>query len=264
MMGQADLLLGLLSQPLWVFLSVLARLSPPLMLAPPLRTSSVPARVRALIAIAIAASLTATVYSTARPMPSDLLNMTICLAAEVLLGFLLGSIMVLAITSLQLAGQMIGNLAGFDIASGIDPSTDEQIPVISNLLGFLATIILLLLGGHRELLKCCLESFHRYPVGAVVAEADWLIEYELLLRHTFVVGVRAAAPIAIALLLANILTGLLARTLPQLNVLAIGFNINALALLVMMVLSIGSVGWLFQLELVTWIESCQQIVAADV
>ena len=45
---------------------------------------------------------------------------------------------------------------------------------------------------------------------------------------------------------------------------SIGFNINALALLVMLVLGIGSVGWLFQHELVAWVEGCQQIVAADV
>ena len=258
-----DALLGLLSQPIYVFISVLARLSPPLMLAPPFRTTSVPMRVRALFAIAIAASLTATVYSSSRPMPPDLLNMSISLAGEVLLGFLLASIMVLAIPSLQLAGQSIGHLAGFDIASPFDPATDEQMPVIANLLGYLAMIILLLMGGHRELMKCCLESFHRYPAGAVVLQADWLGEYEQLLRHTFVVGLRAAAPLATALLLANILTGLLTRTLPQLNVLAIGFNINALALLVLLVLSMGSVGWVFQQELSEWISGCQQIVNVD-
>ena len=263
-MLEGDALLGLLSQPIFVFMSVLARLSPALMLAPPFRTTSVPMRVRALIAIAISASLTATVYSTARPMPPDLLNMSLSLAGEVLLGLLLASIMVLAITSLQLAGQSIGHLAGFDIASSFDPATDEQMPVIANLLGYMAMIILLLMGGHRELMKCCMESFHRFPAGAVVPQAEWLAEYELLLRHTFVVGLRAAAPLATALLLANILTGLLARTLPQLNVLAIGFNINALALLVMLVLSLGSVGWVFQHELAAWISGCQQIVTADV
>jgi flagellar biosynthesis protein FliR len=263
-MVNGEMLVGLLSQPIYVFLAVLARLSPPLMLAPPFRTNSVPMRVRALIAIAIAASLSATVYPSARPMPPDLLNMALSLAGEALLGLLLGSIIVLAITSLQLAGQSIGHLAGFDIASNFDPATDEQMPVISNLLGYLAMIILLLLGGHRELMKCCLESFQRYPAGGVVPEAQWLAEYEMLLRHTFVVGLRAAAPLATALLLANILTGLLARTLPQLNVLAIGFNINALALLILLVLSMGSVGWIFQQELAAWIAGCQQVVAADV
>jgi len=259
----SDALLGFLSQPLWVFLTVLARISPPLMLVPPLRSSSVPMRVRALFAVAVAAILSPIAFATARPMPGDVLNIAVCMTTEVLLGMLLGSIIVLAITSLQIAGQAIGHLAGFDIASGIDPSTDEQMPVVANLLGFLAMVILLLTGGHRELIECCLESFQRYPAGGVFFETDWLEEYEKVLRHTFVVGIRAAAPLATALLLSNVLTGLLARTLPQLNVLAIGFNINAMALLVLLILSIGSVGWTFQQELAVWIDTCHRVVSVD-
>lgn len=259
----SEMLLGIVSQPTWVFLSVLARISPPLMLAPPTRSSAVPMRIRGLIAASGAALLTPLALSSARPMPGDILNIGISMAGEVLLGLLLGSMMLLAITSLQVAGQAIGHLAGFDLATAADPGSDEQVPVISNLLGWLAMVILLLVGGHRELMKCCLESFSRYPAGAVIFEASWLAEFEAMMRHTFVVGVRAAAPLATALLLANLVTGLLARTLPQLNVLAIGFNINAMALLVLLFLSVGGVTWVFQSELVVWFESCHRIASGS-
>ena len=240
-----DVLLGLLSQPLWVFLTVLARISPPLMLAPPTRSAAVPMRIRALIAVSIGASSLRIAFAGARPMPWDVLNVSIAMAGEVLLGVLLGSIILLAVTCLQVAGQSIGHLAGFDLATSADPGSGEEMPVISNLLGWLA-IVILLLGGHRKLLECCLDSFTRYPAGGVVFEADWLEEIESVLRHTFVIGIRAAAPLATALLMANLVTGLLARTLPQLNVLAIGFNINAMALVMLLFMSIGGVTWLFQ------------------
>ncbi len=151
-------------------------------------------------------------------------------------------------TSLQIAGQMVGNLAGLDLATSADPNTDEEVPVISNLLGWLSTVIFVVLGGHRQLLDCCLESFSSYPVGMVQFQTAWLDELDAILRHTFLIGIRAAAPLAVALLLSNLVTGLLARTLPQLNVLAIGFNINAMTLLAMLSLSIGSVAWVFQLN----------------
>ncbi|MEZ6137359.1 MAG: flagellar biosynthetic protein FliR [Pirellulaceae bacterium] len=256
-----QVLLEFLSQPLWVFMTVLARISPPLMLVPPLRSSSVPMRVRALFAIAVAAILTPMTFAGARPMPSDLLHLGIAMAGEVLLGMLLGSIIVLAIASLQIAGQTVGHLAGFDIAASVDPGSDEQMPIVSNLLGLVAMAFLLLLGGHRELLSACLESFEHYPAGGVVFESSWLVEYEHVLRHTFVVGIRAAAPLATALLLANVVTGLLARTLPQLNVLAIGFNINAMALLVLLFMSVGGVTWVFQQELATWVDSCHRVAS---
>ena len=64
-------------------------------------------------------------------------------------------------------------------------------------------------------------------------------------------GVRIAAPVIAALLLSNLVTGLISRTLPQINVLAIGLSINALAMLVILSVTIGSVGLVFQNELAT-------------
>jgi flagellar biosynthetic protein FliR len=220
-------------------------------------------RIRALLAISIAALITPLAFTAAKPLPGDLLNVAIAMAGEIILGILLGSIILLAVTCLQIAGQSIGHLAGFDLATAVDPGSDEEMPVISNLLGWLAMIILLVMGGHRQLMECCLESFSRYPAGAVVFESSWLAELEGVLRHTFVVGVRAAAPLATALLLANLVTGLLARTLPQLNLLAIGFNINALALLMLLFMSIGSITWVFQNEMAVWIDSCHRIVSTS-
>jgi flagellar biosynthetic protein FliR len=95
----------------------------------------------------------------------------------------------------------------------------------------------------------------------VFFEESWLEELVAVIKHTFEIGLRAAAPLATALLLSNLVTGLLARTLPQLNVLAIGFNINALALLTLLFMSIGSVTWVYQTELVVWIDTCHRIAA---
>ncbi|HAC91721.1 MAG TPA: hypothetical protein DCF63_14010, partial [Planctomycetaceae bacterium] len=75
-----------------------------------------------------------------------------------------------------------------------------------------------------------------------------------------VVGVRAAAPLGSALLLSNITTGLLARTLPQLNVLSIGFNLNVSAMMMVLFISLGSVSWIFQNELAYWMDACRKIV----
>jgi len=61
-------------------------------------------------------------------------------------------------------------------------------------------------------------------------------------------GIRVAAPVVVAMLLCNIITGLISRTLPQINVLAIGLSINAVALLAVAALSIGSAGYVFQDE----------------
>jgi len=75
------------------------------------------------------------------------------------------------------------------------------------------------------------------------------------------IGIRVGAPIAIALLLSNLITGLLARTVPQINILAVGFNINALVMLAMVFLSINGIGWVFRSDLESWLENSRQLWA---
>lgn len=250
---------NLLIAPLWVFIAILARISPVLMLAPPTRSSGVPARVRAGLAISMAAMLTPIAMPHASAMPGDLLNVLLRLAAEILLGLVFGSVILLAVSALQLAGQAIGHLAGFDVAEALDPSSDENVSILASIMGWLAIAIVLTVGGHRQVIDCCLESCTAYPAGAVQPDSQWLSQIDQLMQHTLRVGIRAAAPIGTALLLANLLTALIARTLPQLSVLAVGFNINAFVMLLLMILSLGGMAWVFQTELAVWLDGCRQV-----
>jgi flagellar biosynthetic protein FliR len=245
--------------PLGVFVAVLARIAQVLILAPPTRSAGVPARVRAGLAVAMAAMLTPLAMPRAAPMPGDVLNILISLAAEMLLGMVIGSVILMAVSALQLAGQAIGHLAGFDVADAIDPTTDESMSILASLMGWLAIALVLLLGGHRVVIDCCLESYDTYPAGDVRPQTQWLEELDELMRHTLRIGVRAAAPVGTALLLTNLLTGLIARTLPQLSVLAVGFNINAFVLLGLMILSLGGMAWVFQVELAGWLDACHRM-----
>jgi flagellar biosynthesis protein FliR len=258
-----DLLSTLLTAPLWVFMTVLARVGPVLALSPPTRSIGVPTRVRSMLAVAMAAMLTPIALPLARPLPTNLIDVLLCLAAEMLLGLIVGSVVLLAVSAFQLAGQAMGHLAGFDVAEAIDPNSDESMSVLASLLGWLVTALLLILGGHRQLIECCLLSYEAFPAGAVVPQVEWLDQFDHLMRNMLRIGIRAAAPIATALLMANLLTGLIARTLPQLSVLAVGFNINSIVLLVLLMLSIGSVSWVFQTELAMWFQHCQSIVTSQ-
>jgi flagellar biosynthetic protein FliR len=158
------------------------------------------------------------------------------------------------ITSLQIGGQVISSLASMDVAQAADPTTQETVTVVSQLFSWFAMALFLTLGGHRVVLGACLDSFSVYPAGGVLAEEHWLLHLHELLGHSVSVGMRAAAPPAIALLLANFVTALIGRTLPQLNIMAIGFSLNVTIMILVLALSIASIGWVFQNELVEWVE----------
>jgi flagellar biosynthesis protein FliR len=247
-------LIGMLYPLMWAFLCVLSRIGMLLLLMPPLLGSNVPMQVRALMAIMMAACLTPMVMENASPLPASLLVMTIQIAKELLLGMLFGSAIQVVITGLQVGGQIMSSLASMDIAESADPMSQDTTAVLNQMLSWVAMALFLILGGHRQLLNCCMDSFAYYPAGSIAAEEHWLMHVHDLLHHSLSIGIRAAAPVAISLLLANLITALIGRTMPQMNIMAIGFGINLSVLLWMLTVSIGSIGWVFQSELAGWLE----------
>ena len=63
---------------------------------------------------------------------------------------------------------------------------------------------------------------------------------------SFSLGVRVAAPVVTSLLLATLILGLIGRTLPQLNIFALGFGLNALLAFAALALTFGAAAWAFQ------------------
>jgi flagellar biosynthetic protein FliR len=111
-----------------------------------------------------------------------------------------------------------------------------------------------LLDGHRLLVEALLDTYAWLPPGKA-ALGDSLVEaLTTLLAHSFALGVRAAAPAIAALLLATIVLGLISRTVPQINILAVGFNLNALLTIGGLAASIGAVAWAFPQQTVAAIE----------
>jgi flagellar biosynthetic protein FliR len=168
----------------------------------------------------------------------------------------------LIVTSLQIGGQVISSLASMDVAQAADPMTQETGNVVSQMFSWIAMALFLTLGGHRVVLGACLDSFSVYPAGGILTEERWLLHLNELLRHSMSVGLRAAAPPAIALLLANFVTAMIGRTLPQLNIMAIGFNLNVTIMILVLTTSMSTIGWVFQNELVEWVEMTTTLFTA--
>ena len=254
-----SLLEPFLYNSIWVFITVLARISPLLMLLPPLRGPAIPMRIRAMVGIAITAVITPLVYERATEMPTSLPLLAIAVVCELLLGLLMGIVVVLIIGGMQMGGQFISQIGSMEMADAADALEDNPMPVLSQVFGWLGIGLFLFLGGHRYMLDGFMQSFARYPAGSVAFQEHWLDVTVGMLIESLVIGIRVGAPIAIALLISNLITGLLARTVPQINILAVGFNINAMVMLTMVFLSIGGIGWVFQHEMESWLENSRQL-----
>jgi flagellar biosynthesis protein FliR len=256
----AEMLSSMLIGPVWVFLCVLSRLGPIMAMMPPIQGTLVPNRVKVLLALMIAASITPMVGVSSEPMPTHLIDAVIALAKELLLGLMFGTSVMMVITCLQVGSQIIGSLSSMELATAADPSTQESVSVISQMMSLMAMALFVLMGGHRIMIGACLDSFSHYAAGSVLAEPHWLMHVHELVGHSLSIGIRASAPAAIALLLANFVTALIARTLPQLNILVVGFNINVTVMLLVLGLTISSVAWVFQNEVSEWVSRTLDVI----
>jgi flagellar biosynthetic protein FliR len=174
------------------------------------------------------------------------LGYLVLLGVEAAIGACLGLGVLVLIHGMTLAGELIGRLSGLGIAEVFDPGLDENVPHFSRLLFLLAASVFLCIGGHRMVVAGLLDTFRAVPPGSGVFPRPLAEGLMTLVSQSFSLGVRAAAPALCALLLATLTLGLIGRTLPQLNVLALGFGMNALLAFAALALSLGAAVWVFQ------------------
>ena len=78
------------------------------------------------------------------------------------------------------------------------------------------------------------------PPGTAQISANALSSLEEIMRQSFILGVRAAAPMIVSLLMSVLVMGLISRTLPQLNILAVGLSLNSIVMLALFGSGVGN------------------------
>jgi len=240
-----SLLETLLLSQFITFTLVLGRVGGLVMTAPIFGTQAAPMRFRALLAVSITLLVTPIV---AMSPPSDMTNLLIYakyMGSEVLVGVLLGFGVTLLLSGIQLTGQIVSQLSGTALADVFDPTIDSNVSVFSQLFYFLTLAMFVLLGGHRLVMDALLDTYAWLPPGGASLGGSYVEVLTSLLSQSFLLGIRAAAPAMTALLLATLVLGLVGRTMPQINVLAVGFSVNTLLTLGCLFLSVGTIMWAF-------------------
>jgi flagellar biosynthetic protein FliR len=229
-----------------VFTLVLARTSGMVMTAPIFGTQALPRRVRALMAVAMSLLVTPVFLSSSAPPMENLAEYGRLLANEALVGLLLGLGINILFSGVQVTGQIVSQLSGLSLADVFSPGFDEDVSVFSHLFYFLTLAVFVAVGGHRIVTQSLLETFVAFPPGQAAVGGSFVDVLVNIITQAFALGIRAAAPLLTALLLANLVLGLISRTLPQINVIAVGFGVNALLAMGLLFLSIGATAWTFQ------------------
>lgn len=241
-----------------LFTLVLARTSALVMTAPLFGSLALPRQVRALLAVMLTL-LVLPVQLNASLLPvTNIIDYARLLVNEVLVGLLLGLGITILLSGIQVAGQVVSQMSGLSLADIFSPGFDEDVSIFSQLFYFLTLAVFVAVGGHRIVIGALLETFAWSPPGQAALGGSFVEVLTNVATLSFALGIRAAAPLLAALLLSTLVLGLISRTLPQINILAVGFGFNSLLALGMLFLSLGAVAWAFQEPTIDVIHQLQE------
>ncbi|HEY3295760.1 MAG TPA: flagellar biosynthetic protein FliR [bacterium] len=227
------------------FVLVFIRIAGALAVLPLFSHSAIPAMLKAGLAGAIALLLVPTL-SGSMPAPSGtILDFFMLAFRETVCGMLIGFAGQFLFYAVDIAGQLIGFQAGFSVVSSIDPNTEAQSTVITQMYNLTAMLVFLAINGHHAMLKAVCDSFHVIPIGKLTVDSrlfDWTM---LSIKDVMVDGIRLAAPLMVTLLLTDVGLGILTRVAPTLNVFVIGFPLKIAITLMMVSMTLGVVVSIF-------------------
>jgi flagellar biosynthetic protein FliR len=233
-------------QQLVITLLVLARLVGLVVTVPVLGTPLVPVRIRIALAAALCVFVAPLHWETPSTAALPPLGVFSLFLHDFAVGLALGLAVRIVLSGFLLSGFVASHMSGLALSDAFSVGANANVPLLSHLYQLAAISVFVLIGGHRIVLSGLLDSFRWMPPGTVgISDAAASCVAEIL-TQSFLLGIRTAAPILVALFSTLLLMGLVGRTLPQLNVLSIGLGFNSIITLAVMSVTLGAVTWVFQ------------------
>ena len=231
--------------PLAVFVLVFARFAALIALVPGNQLLPLPLRLR-LAAAALMSILLTPLHLASLETQPGVLEMTWMVGHELLIGLAIGTALLVVLEGLKLAGQLVSQLAGVSPRGILTLGGEAGSSPHGRLILLCSLATLLAMGGHRQLVEASLESFQHLPPGTPLATQDALVTVTRLLSVSFLMALRISLPVVAALLVGLITAGWISRVLPQLNMMVLGWHLNAVLALAVLLLTVGGMAWVFQ------------------
>jgi flagellar biosynthetic protein FliR len=209
------------------YLLVVARLSGLFLAGPVLAGRMVPRRVRALLTVVFAAAIYPALPGRLQTPPdADLFALLPLVFTELLIGATIGWIASLPLAGMELAGMIMGHQMGLSIARAYNPEADTDSEVVGQISYYLGIGAFLAIGGLDGLYLGVLRSFDRLPIGGFGASGLPFGMFIGVLSSGFELALRVSAPVVCAIFLVMIAIGFVMKTMPQINVMSVGFAVK--------------------------------------
>lgn len=213
--------------------------------------AAIPMQAKVGFAFALALLVTPTI-GTPPPAPSTMFDLLWLVLGEAMVGGTAGLVVGCVLSGLQLAGDLIDQQAGTALGEVFNPASGDAMTPTGIFLVTVSTAALLAAepyGLEERMIGGVLESFDRLPPGRIALpepdEATPLGAMGMILsglvQQAAVLALRVAAPLLAVMAIVSLTLGTLGATVPQINVLVLGFAIRAAGALAVVALSLSPV-----------------------
>ena len=227
-MNVLDTGLGSLEAQLWQILFLSVRCGAALMAAPMVGGTAVPAPVRILLSLTLGYFIAA--WVPLAPPPAMLsLGAVLAVVQEIAVGLMLGFVLQLAFAIPLIAAEQISGTMGLAIATSIDPASGTQSGALGTFFGLVLSLLFYAIGAHLLWFELLIESYRLLPAGQFAFGAWRAQSVVLFMGYGLATAAAIALPVVLVLLLVQVVTGLIARSAPSLNLFALGLPAGVLA-----------------------------------
>ncbi len=206
------------------------------MVAPAFGAQAVPARVRLVLAGAVAL-LVAPLVTVPEAAPWSAVGALIT-AQQVIIGAALCFSLRILFEAVSLGGELLANSMGLSLAFNLDPQNGASTPTVGQLYSVLVTLIFLVLDGHLALIRTLADGFRTLPIGTAGLGANGLWSVAHWGSELFSGALAVALPGVTALLIANLAFGVVSRAAPTLNIFSVGLPVSLVFGLLAMIASL--------------------------
>ncbi len=217
---------NMIANDVFVFLAVFSRLGAMIMLFPALGSSAIPAQVRLVLALSVSAVTMPVVASSFPALPDTPLAMTGFIVLEVTIGTIIGAVVRLVMSALQVAGTIIAFQTGLAFAQNFDPAQDSQSAIYASFLSITVMTLIFVTDLHHLLIGAMHQSYTVFPPGASLAWGELSELMVNTISETFVLGVQMATPFIAVGLLFYLGVGVLSRLMPQVQIFFVAMPAN--------------------------------------
>lgn len=226
--------------PAFVYLST--RLTGMMIVAPFWSLAAVPRTVRGAIVVALAALLAP--LGPVSPAPVSPLTMPAIMATELLIGLAIGLAAAIVSQALLVASEVVSLQMGLSLGQLLVPSAETGGAGLSQLYGLLGLAAFVGVGGPLAFIEAVARSAAEVPPGTAIDSAATALGVLGAVGKIFGYAIQIAAPVLLAVTVANIGIGIISRAVPQLNAMAMSFAVTVGVGLMMLGVSIGAVAGL--------------------